>query len=867
MRIALSAVVLLIAGLTVALFAFAMARGKGRGRRGGGNGRSNRVGERRPQDDSAPSKTTPTGPRGRVPPPEHSPHNLTAIDASGRWRAELEALRRLGTSATTVDCGESLAASCARCPEAAGTPQCGGDCAWAEDGSRRCEPLAARGGGSAAELGGGSWRFDASRDTLWLLSPSPLVALGVASLLLGGGGTTPRCAARASSPYAAGTAALCSGGAGVRGGAVSAWATAALLPPRGRPPPCACASSSRPPWLLSPLTHPTPTAAAAASGRGRLLAAAVLRAPEELLAAELLPHPGLCAAAAPPAANGSACARRAVPPPSAPVAERASYVIDCCANPMARSLVASLGGAAAARCAAAGGGCDDATLGSMATTALLSLAFVSVHGISVATTRLLREQLGSAIVGDPKAINGAQWRTYASEVDAAADAFASVATPAEAALTVAQRRAWHVANRVDRELYALAEGVAHLRMRRRGVPARAPPLPSPAYDVKIQLDLSRIFVTVKGDGRRASVVSPPIRFRRQVDTLVFLHIAKCGGTSFNKRLTMLDFHPPCECDERALKYHNGHPVVQPKSCHCWRWDPSTSEGRRNASLHWAENVPGKVPGARSDWAFLQRQWLVSPDTTGWQGGVHTPVHVLQQYVMLAAKLAASVPLAGHLRYVTIVREPLQRFLSEFYETYDGWEHKYATWPKSERACSTLLPERLQEVAAGGIDKTTKAKYDVLFERWIECPYNMAANRQTRSLGYASDVRVNDRVKALVCAGLPDPDPEDRCEAVAARHALLQFSWFGLNEERCLSERLFEAQFGLRFHADKGARVRADEGKGAHRVAKLRYASLTAPQQARVAALNRNDLLVYEEARQVFFARLRAYGIPRDACAS
>ena len=106
MRIALSAVVLLIAGLTVALFAFAMARGKGRGRRGGGNGRSNPVGARRPQDDSAPSKTTPTGPRGRVPPPEHSPHNLTAIDASGRWRAELEALRRLGTSATTVDCGE-----------------------------------------------------------------------------------------------------------------------------------------------------------------------------------------------------------------------------------------------------------------------------------------------------------------------------------------------------------------------------------------------------------------------------------------------------------------------------------------------------------------------------------------------------------------------------------------------------------------------------------------------------------------------------------------------------------------------------------------------------------------------------------------
>ena len=74
------------------------------------------------------------------------------------------------------------------------------------------------------------------------------------------------------------------------------------------------------------------------------------------------------------------------------------------------------------------------------------------------------------------------------------------------------------------------------------------------------------------------------------------------------------------------------------------------------------------------------------------------------------------------------------------------------------------------------------KYDVLFERWIECPYNMAANRQTRSLGYASDVRVNDRVKALE-RDATVRDPEDRCEAVAARHALLQFSWFGLNEAR------------------------------------------------------------------------------------
>ena len=124
-----------------------------------------------------------------------------------------------------------------------------------------------------------------------------------------------------------------------------------------------------------------------------------------------------------------------------------------------------------------------------------------------------------------------------------------------------------------------------------------------------------------------------------------------------------------------------------------------------------------------------------------------------------------------------------------------------------------------------------------------------------------------RTRRSSSGALPAGDPEGLCQGRIARHTLLQFSFFGLLEERCLTEKLFEAQFGLRFHDDKGARVRADEGKGAHRVAKLRYASLTAPQQARVAALNRNDLLVYEEARQVFFARLSAFGIPLDACAS
>ena len=117
----------------------------------------------------------------------------------------------------------------------------------------------------------------------------------------------------------------------------------------------------------------------------------------------------------------------------------------------------------------------------------------------------------------------------------------------------------------------------------------------------------------------------------------------------------------------------------------------------------------------------------------------------------------------------------------------------------------------------------------------------------------------------MCAGLPDPDPEDRARRVAARHALLQFSWFGLNEERCLSSGSSRRSSGCA-HADKGARVRADEAR-APTASPLRVRE---PDGAAAGARRRgrNDLLVYEEARQVFFARLRTYEIPaHDACAS
>ncbi len=89
------------------------------------------------------------------------------------------------------------------------------------------------------------------------------------------------------------------------------------------------------------------------------------------------------------------------------------------------------------------------------------------------------------------------------------------------------------------------------------------------------------------------------------------------------------------------------------------------------------------------------------------------VRVLQSYLMLSARLTSEYALAKGVHYVTLLRQPIRRFLSEFYETYDGWEATFLTPPKlapSER-CSQRLPEgELRDRALAGIDNTTKAKY-------------------------------------------------------------------------------------------------------------------------------------------------------------
>lgn len=862
---------------------------------------------------------------------EHEPPGSTIAGANAsQFETELRELHELpyrsgawvGGRVAWVDCGARLARSCAACGAGSfgqGRRDCRGECRWDAadlssagqhlegscvpihgpippmDSTAPAAPHTPQGDAeSRLTFAGQRHEFSVASHALWVVSPSSVAAVALSVALMG---STAAVDAGGCSPN--GQARFCGGGQPI------ATAAAAVRRAVRTSPSCTCAFPRGVTWLISPLTVGVAAAAAKGISEQRaarpLLRVALLREPRTMLLHEQLPLPATClqlprrdggctddALRAPGGAD-----QGAVPAAGKARGERLQLLRRCCANMQARVLVLSLPREVPGRDLCAGGGCDEGRLLTLASRALLSLAFFGIAELPAASGALLREQLPS--LGSSASLLAAALGPLSAS--------AASAAPSGRSLSIAEWRMWRDANAVDFELYDAARGLFEYRLREARLPlsllrpsasnasASAPAAsstavaatsaavddaaaaePEPEYDVHEQLRLSRVFATAKGDGVRAQLTAWPRRFRGLHESFVFMHIAKCGGTSFNKRLTMLEVapSPTCRCGLKKGRtlYHNGHALVEPRSCACPRYGKHGSRAeKREKERAWAP-ITARIPGAKRDWAFLQHQWLLSPDTTGWLGGVHSPVRVLQQYVMLAAKLTSRRSLAAGLQYVTLVRDPIKRFLSEFYETYNGWEHKFQTWPRVSTPCSSRLPAEQRRWALDGIDHTPKDKYDTLFDDWIHCPNNMAADRQARALSFTVDVNASRRMHSRICApSLPKGDPEGLCDGRIARVTLLQFSFFGLLEERCLTEKLFEAQFGLRFNRTKGARISKHAGKGAHLVTKLSFSSLTLAQQQRVRWLNRNDLLLYAEAVRIFYERLRLYGISPNATCS
>uniref|UniRef100_A0A3Q3JBT6 Heparan-sulfate 6-O-sulfotransferase n=1 Tax=Monopterus albus TaxID=43700 RepID=A0A3Q3JBT6_MONAL len=275
------------------------------------------------------------------------------------------------------------------------------------------------------------------------------------------------------------------------------------------------------------------------------------------------------------------------------------------------------------------------------------------------------------------------------------------------------------------------------------------------------------------------------------DVIVFLHIQKTGGTTFGRHLVRnIQLERPCEC-------HQGQ-----KKCTCYR--------------------PGK-----------KETWLFSRFSTGWSCGLHADWTELTRCVpwCIANLMSSFSPVPSrNYYYITILRDPVSRYLSE-------WRHvqRGATWKASLHVCDGRSPTLSELPSCYSGDDWSGCS----LQEFMDCPYNLANNRQTRMLADLSLVG---------CYNVSAMSEEERWAVLleSAKRNLRGMAFFGLTEYQRKTQYLFECTFNLEFIAP------FTQLNG------TRASSVDVPPetQHRICELNRWDVELYEYARDLFLQRFQ-----------
>ncbi|XP_012256097.2 heparan-sulfate 6-O-sulfotransferase 2 [Athalia rosae] len=268
------------------------------------------------------------------------------------------------------------------------------------------------------------------------------------------------------------------------------------------------------------------------------------------------------------------------------------------------------------------------------------------------------------------------------------------------------------------------------------------------------------------------------------DVMVFLHIQKTGGTSFGKHLVRdLDLQKPCSCQRKR------------KRCLCYR--PNRNE-----------------------------HWLFSRYSTGWKCGLHADWTELTSCVDSELNKMEGEGVSRRYFYITIIRDPIARYLSEFRHVQRG-----ATWRGARHWCGGIQANIPQCFSGANWQGVT-------LEEFMQCPHNLASNRQTRML---ADLSVVGCYNSTL-----NNSERDRLMLASAKHNLQSMPFFMLTEFQKVGQYSFEETFGMRFA------VAFEQ----HNVtlSSATMATLTKEQIESVEQLNRLDLELYRYAKEVVFER-------------
>ncbi|XP_015219121.1 heparan-sulfate 6-O-sulfotransferase 3-B [Lepisosteus oculatus] len=272
------------------------------------------------------------------------------------------------------------------------------------------------------------------------------------------------------------------------------------------------------------------------------------------------------------------------------------------------------------------------------------------------------------------------------------------------------------------------------------------------------------------------------------DVIVFLHIQKTGGTTFGRHLVRnIRLEQPCDCKPGQ------------KKCTCHR--------------------PGK-----------QESWLFSRFSTGWSCGLHADWTELTNCVPVIMEKKESQKNRRNFYYITMLRDPVSRYLSE-------WKHvqRGATWKTSLHMCDGRSPTQ-DELPTCYIGDDWSG---VTLLEFMDCAYNLANNRQVRMLADLSLVG---------CYNLSSMNESERNDILlrSAKNNLKNMAFFGLTEYQRKTQYLFERTFNLQF-------ISPFTQINSTRAANVDISEAT---RRRIEELNFLDMQLYEYAKDLFLQRFQ-----------
>ncbi|NP_001070670.1 heparan-sulfate 6-O-sulfotransferase 2 isoform 1 [Mus musculus] len=312
------------------------------------------------------------------------------------------------------------------------------------------------------------------------------------------------------------------------------------------------------------------------------------------------------------------------------------------------------------------------------------------------------------------------------------------------------------------------------------------------------------------------------------DLIVFLHIQKTGGTTFGRHLVRnIQLEQPCECR------------VGQKKCTCHRpgkretWLFSRFSTGWSCGLHadWTELtscVPAVVDGKRdarlrpSRWRIFQILDGTSKDRWGssnFNSGANSPSSTKPRSTSKSGK---------NFHYITILRDPVSRYLSE-------WRHvqRGATWKASLHVCDGRPPtsEELPSCYTGDDWSGCPLK------EFMDCPYNLANNRQVRML---SDLTL------VGCYNLSVMPEKQRNKVLleSAKSNLKHMAFFGLTEFQRKTQYLFEKTFNMNFISPFTQ----------YNTTRASSVEINEEIQKRIEGLNFLDMELYSYAKDLFLQR-------------